>query len=228
MRFTTTAFALALAAVACKSSPPAPAAATAATTGAPPALTAPVPLFNGRDTAGWVQVLDSKWTVENGVLMARQDPSGRRDGESWLITEKDFTDFLLAVKFRVTPGGNSGVFLRDPITRADRMTAADGGNPGPWESGFEANINAVDPEYPTGSIWSIAKGTKGVERAGDWNDMVIEVRGDQVSTWVNGQIAVSNATQTRSKRGGIGLQRHGTAQYRDKLVEFKQIDIQEL
>ena len=211
-----------LAGFGCKSAPATPAAAT------PPVLSAPVPLFNGRDTSGWVQVLDSKWTVEDGVLLARQDPSGRRDGESWLITEKDFTDFLLAVKFRVTPGGNSGVFLRDPITRADRMAAADGGNPGPWESGFEANINAVDPEYPTGSIWAIAKGTRGVERAGDWNEMVIEVRGDRVSTWVNGQIAVSNATQTRSKRGGIGLQRHGTAQYRDKLVEFKQIDIQEL
>ena len=175
-----------------------------------------------------MQVLDSKWTVEDGVLLARQDPKGRRDGESWLITEKDFTDFLLAVKFRVTPGGNSGVFLRDPITRADRLAAPDGGNPGPWESGFEANINAVDPEYPTGSIWAIAKGTKGVEHAGDWNDMVIEVRGDKVSTWVNGQPAVSNATQTRSQRGGIGLQRHGTPAYADKLVEFKQIDIQEL
>src|SRR5678816_3915250 len=89
-----------------------------------------------------------RWTVEDGVLLARQDPKGRRDGESWLITEKDFTDFLLAVKFRVTAGGNSGVFLRDPLTRADRMAAPDGGNPGPWESGFEANINAVDPEYP--------------------------------------------------------------------------------
>jgi len=216
------ALAAAIAAVGCKSQPAVPAPAT------PPALSAPVHLFNGHDTAGWVQVLDSKWTVEDGVLLARQDPAGRRDGESWLITEKDFTDFLLAVKFRVTPGGNSGVFLRDPITRADRLAAADGGNPGPWESGFEANINAVDPEYPTGSIWAIAKGTKNVERAGDWNDMVIEVRGDRVSTWVNGQIAVSNAAQTRSRKGGIGLQRHGTAQYRDKLVEFKQIEIQEL
>jgi hypothetical protein len=175
-----------------------------------------------------VQVLDSKWTVENGVLLARQNPAGRRDGESWLVTEKDFTDFLLKVTFRVTPGGNSGVFLRDPLPRAQRLAAADGGNPGPWESGFEANINAVDPEDPTGSIWAIAKGTKGVERAGDWNEMVIEVRGDKVSTWVNGQVAVSNATQSRSQRGGIGLQRHGTPQYRDKLVEFKQIDIQEL
>jgi hypothetical protein len=216
------AIAAALAGFGCKSAPATPAASS------PPTLSAPVPLFNGHDTSGWVQVLDSKWTVENGVLLARQDPTGRRDGESWLITEKDFTDFLLAVKFRVTPGGNSGVFLRDPIARADRLAAADGGKVGPWESGFEANINAVDPEYPTGSIWAIAKGTKGVERAGDWNDMVIEVRGDRVSTWVNGQLAVSNATQNRSKRGGIGLQRHGTAQYRDKLVEFKQIDIQEL
>jgi hypothetical protein len=206
----------------CKSAPATPPAAT------PPALSAPVALFNGRDTSGWVQVLDSKWTVEDGVLLARQDPKGRRDGESWLITEKDYTDFLLAVKFRVTPGGNSGVFLRDPISRADRMAAADGGNPGPWESGFEANINATDPEYPTGSIWAIAKGTKGVERAGDWNDMVVEVRGDNISTWVNGQPAVAGATQTRSKRGGIGLQRHGKAEFADKLVEFKEISIQEL
>src|SRR6185503_2222262 len=208
----------------CKSAPEA--AAPAATT--PPVLSAPVPLFNGKDTSGWVQVLDSKWTVEDGVLMARQDPNGRRDGESWLITEKDYTDFLLAVKFRVTAGGNSGVFLRDPKTRAERMAAADGGEPGPWEAGVEANINATDPEYPTGSIWAIAKGTKGVEKAGDWNDMVIEIRGDKISTWVNGQPAVSSATQTRSKRGGIGLQRHGTPAYADKLVEFKQIDIQEL
>src|SRR5262245_19566529 len=218
----------AFAAVGCKSGGETPPAAAASAAAAPPTLTAPVALFNGKDTSGWVQVLDSKWTVEDGILLARQDPKGRREGESWLITEKDYGDFLLAAKFRVTPGGNSGIFLRDPISRADRPAAPDGGNPGPWESGVEANINATDPEYPTGSIWAIAKGTKGVERAGDWNDMVVEVRGDKVSTWVNGQVAVSNATQTRTKTGGIGLQRHGTPTYADKLVEFKQIDIQEL
>ena len=218
----------AFSALGCKSGGETPPATAASAAAAPPTLTAPVASFNGKDTSGWVQVLDSKWTVEDGVLLARQDPKGRRDGESWLITEKDYGDFLLAVKFRVTPGGNSGVFLHDPISRADRLAAPDGGNPGPWESGFEANINAVDPEYPTGSIWAIAKGTKGVERAGDWNDMVVEVRGDKVSTWVNGQVAVSGATQTRSPRGGIGLQRHGKAEFKDKLVEFKEISIQEL
>ena len=58
--------------------------------------------------------------------------------------------------------------------------------------------------------------------------MVVEIRGDKVSTWVNGQIAVSNATQTRTQKGGIGLQRHGKAEFKDKLVEFKEIAIQEL
>src|SRR5258708_31103170 len=67
---------------------------------------APVSLFNGKDLTGWVQILDSKWTVENGVLTAKQDPKGRREGESWLITDKDYTDFVLTLKFRVTAGGN--------------------------------------------------------------------------------------------------------------------------
>jgi hypothetical protein len=212
----------------CQPQGAAPPPATAAAPSSPPTLTAPVALFNGKDLTGWVQVLDSKWTVEDGVLLARQDPSGRRDGESWLVTEKDFTDFILKTTFRVTPGGNSGVFLRDPIPRAQRQAAADGASPPPWEAACEANINAVDPEYPTGSIWSVAKGAKGLEKAGDWNEMFVVVKGDRISTWVNGQPAVIDAQQTRTQRGGIGLQRHGTAQYRDKLVEFKEIAIQEL
>src|SRR6185295_20111983 len=116
LQFTLAAMA-AIATLGCKSAPAVPAAST------PPALSAPVHLFNGKDTSGWVQVLDSKWVVENGVLLARQDPKGRRFWKSSLITEKDFTDFLLAVKFRVTAGGNSGVFLRDPIPRATRLAA---------------------------------------------------------------------------------------------------------
>jgi hypothetical protein len=220
-----------LAAAGCQppaSAPPAATAAAAPAAAGVPTLTAPVALFNGKDLTGWVQVLDSKWTVEDGILLARQDPSGRRDGESWLVTEKDFTDFILKTTFRVTAGGNSGVFLRDPIPRAQRQAAADGASPPPWEAACEANINAVDPEYPTGSIWSVAKGAKGLEKAGDWNEMVALVKGDRISTWVNGQPAVVDAQQTRTQRGGIGLQRHGTAQYREKLVEFKEIAIQEL
>jgi hypothetical protein len=187
---------------------------------------APVQIFNGRDLSGWVQVLDSKWTVENGVLLARQDPKGRREGESWLFTEKDYTDFILTLRFRLTPGGNSGVFLRDPLPRAERLAAPDGG-PKPWEAGLETQLSADDEEWSTGGIVFVKKAPKGLERPGEWNDLKAKVQGDHVETWVNGKPA-AEGTQTKTRRGAIGFQRHGTAKFADKLIEIKDVYLQEL
>jgi hypothetical protein len=193
---------------------------------AAPSSSAPVQIFNGKDLTGWVQVLDSKWTVENGILLARQDPKGRREGESWLFTERDYTDFILTLKFRVTPGGNSGVFLRDPLTRAERLSAADGG-PKPWEAGIEAQICADDEEWGTGGVVFVSKAAKGLERPGEWNEMKAKVQGDHVQTWVNGQLA-AEGKQTKTKKGAIGFQRHGTAKFADKVIEIKDVYVQEL
>jgi len=203
--------------------------AAAATAPPPVAATAgqPVALFNGKDLSGFVQILDSKWVVEDGVLFARQDPTGRREGESWLITEKDYTDFVLTLKFRVSPGGNSGVFLRDPLPRAERQAAADGG-PKPWEIGMEVNIqDSPTTDWPTGSVYSIGTAAAhGLDRPGEWNDLKVTVQGDRVTTWINDKLAV-DAHQTRTAKGGIGFQRHGTPEYQDKLVELKEIFIDE-
>ncbi|HWA77567.1 MAG TPA: DUF1080 domain-containing protein [Polyangiaceae bacterium] len=202
---------------------PAPAAATPAA--AEPTFT---PLFNGKDLSGWVQVLDSKWVVENGALVGRQDPAGRREGESWLITEKDYGDFILKLKFRITQGGNSGVFLRDPLSRAERVAAADGGK-GPWEAGYEVNINNDEPVYPTGSVWDAAKGTPKLQKENDWNDVYVKIQGQKISTSINGQVALDNAElPARSARGGIGFQRHGTPKYKDTVIEFRDIELAEL
>ncbi len=184
------------------------------------------PLWNGKDLSGWIQVLDSAWVVENGVLLSRQNPAGRREGESWLFTEQSFTDFALRVEFRITPGGNSGIFLHDPIAPAQRLTLPDGGTP-PWDAGFEAQINAEDPNYSTGSIWELAKAPQGLHKVGDWNELLIIVEGDRVRTWVNGKIG-ADVRQNRSRSGSIGLQRHGTAQYREKVIELRRIEIAEI
>lgn len=186
------------------------------------------PLFNGTDTSGWVQILDSKWVVEDGALVGRQDPKGRREGESWLITDKDYGDFVLRLKYRITAGGNSGIFVRDPLPRAQRQAAADGGQ-GPWEAGYEVNINNDEPVYPSGSVWAAAKGPGKLQKDGQWNDVVIRLQGQKIWTWINGQVALDGADlPARSAKGGIGFQRHGTPQYKDTVVEFKDIAIREL
>ena len=213
----------------CASSAPPPPAAPAAAAATSIPIDGPfVPLFNGKDTTGWTQILDSKWVVEDGALVARQNPDGRRNGESWLVTDKDYADFVLHTKFRITPGGNSGIFLRDPIPRAQRLAAADGGQ-GPWEAGYEVNINNDEPVYPTGSVWDAAKGPGKLQIEGAWNDVVVKIQGQKIWTWVNGKVALDGAElPARTTRGGIGFQRHGTPQYREKVIEFKDIEIQEL
>lgn len=64
-------------------------------------------LINGRDLTGWQQFPgdNSTWFVENGILTSR--------GKGYLFTRRDnFTNFRLKAETRVTPKGDSGIFVR--------------------------------------------------------------------------------------------------------------------
>jgi len=66
-----------------------------------------LPLFNGKDLAGWKAVgrYKSEWRVENGVLANPVESDN-------IYTEKEFKNLQLHVEFKIPKGGNSGVFLR--------------------------------------------------------------------------------------------------------------------
>jgi len=66
-----------------------------------------VPLFNGKDLKGWVEVGKEKWVVEDGTIhgMAVSKAYG------YLMTEKTYKDFHLALHFKCEGDGNSGVFF---------------------------------------------------------------------------------------------------------------------
>src|SRR5262245_19029905 len=49
-----------------------------------------------------------EWAVKDGVLSA-----GKQRG-TWLISEKEYTDFVLEFEIKLTELGNSGVALRAP------------------------------------------------------------------------------------------------------------------
>jgi hypothetical protein len=73
-----------------------------------------VPLFNGQDLAGWVNVncAPSTWTVQDGMIVC----SGKPIGE--LRTERMYQNLVLELEWQhLRPGGNSGVFVwADDIT----------------------------------------------------------------------------------------------------------------
>ena len=68
-----------------------------------------VPIFNGKDLAGW-QGDATLWIVEDGVLIGRSPGIKHND---FLATTKEYGDFILRFDIRLIDGkGNSGVQLR--------------------------------------------------------------------------------------------------------------------
>jgi len=71
------------------------------------AWTAPEPLFDGRDLAGWEpdQPSENHWAAQDGEL--RNQSAGAN-----LRTVRTFGDFKLHIEYNCPAGGNSGVYLR--------------------------------------------------------------------------------------------------------------------
>jgi hypothetical protein len=71
-----------------------------------------VPLFNGVDLTGWKQYQSDKenWNAEKGMIVCQ----GR--GGGWLGTLRDYGDFELRLEYRLKPGGNSGIYIRAPVS----------------------------------------------------------------------------------------------------------------
>ena len=67
-------------------------------------------LFDGQSLDGWVQRNGkAKYTVEDGVIIGT---TVLNTPNSFLCTEKMYTDFILELEYIVQPGMNSGIQIR--------------------------------------------------------------------------------------------------------------------
>jgi hypothetical protein len=115
------------------------------------------------------------WTVENGVLTGGE-PRG-----SWLLSEKEYGDFVLEFEFKLGERGNSGCALRaplygDPAFDGIELQMAD----------FRYNPEAKDSEL-TGGLYRAVAPMKQVYRPTEWNRYRIECRGPRVKVELNGE-----------------------------------------
>lgn len=151
-----------------------------------------VPMFNGRDFAGWDRVGTANWRVEDGALVADR-------GNGFLVSQQDYRDFQLRAEFFVDTSTNSGIFIRctDPAT-VGTATA------------YEVNIWDERPvqRYGTGAIVDIAAVDPMPKAGGRWNLFEITAAGDAFTVVLNGQKTVDAVRDARFATGRIALQ-HG-------------------
>ena len=170
------------------------------------------PLFNGKDLAGWTTIRKGTWKVEDGVIVGVQSEG---NGGGWLVNEQTFGDFDLRFKFRITKGGNSGVAFR---------FASDSQNPS--QTGYEYQVGDGDPKFLTASVFGLKTAPEGLLKDGEWNEGRVTAVGPKITSFLNGKEVLA-VTDSRSARGHIGLQVHGTARYTGMKVEFKDLEISE-
>jgi hypothetical protein len=174
------------------------------------------PIFNKKDLSGWKINGTEKWYVDNGELIAESGPDKEY---GYLTTEKKYKNFNLSLDFKQEANGNSGVFFRSSVE-------------GTKISGWQVEV--APPGLHTGGIyesygreWLIMPTPEGEKalKYGDWNHMVIEVKGDEVTSWLNGIQMVHLKDSVIGKgEGVIALQIHagGGIKVRWKNIKIKQ------
>ena len=157
-------------------------------------------LFNGENLDGWKIYGTEKWYVEDGLLVSESGPD---KGYGYLGTEKNYDDFEITLEFKQEANGNSGVFIRSTV---------DGTKVSGWQ------VEVAPPGSDTGGIYEsygrgwLIKPDPEKDKAlkfGDWNKMSIVVKGDNVTSYLNGVEMVNfSDPKIGEGKGGVLLQIH--------------------
>jgi hypothetical protein len=192
------------------------------------------PLFNGKDLTGWVVdgpkeyrnkdgTIAPMWQVRDGVLAC----AGRAFG-FLRYTERQYSDFVLHVEYRMSPGSNSGIGIRTGVFDPSRSKETR-----PSYACYEVQLldDASKPasKYSSGSLYRyVAPKTNPVKSAGQWNAVDVECRGPRIRVTING-LEVLDFDQTTTEelknkplKGYVCLQSHTLP------VEFRNVRIRDL
>ena len=195
-------------------------------------------LFDGKSFEGWRNYKEKGvrdgWSIENGLM---KHTKGGKD----LMTVEQYEDFELRLEWKVSEGGNSGIFLgvreiKDKISR----------------SGIEMQIidndkhpDAQNEKNVSGACYALYKPpAEAARKAGEWNQVHIVKKGSHYQFYQNGvKTADFDLESTefinliakakfkdwphfaRYRKGHIGLQDHGDVVYfrNIKLKDFKSV-----
>lgn len=206
----------------------------------------PQVLFDGTNTDHF-EFRDGAWVIEDEALTCRMEQVKQRNGDTRLKgmgyawTADEYQDFELKLRYKLSPGANSGVFFRtDPEN--------------PVQGGFEIQLSddhrdvlASKPRGPkrrNGALYdSLGPTAYPAMPVGQWNEMTLVCDGPTVKVAINGVDIIDanidhwdtprmnpdgtpnkfkTALKDLPRTGRIGFQNHG------QVVWFKDVSIKPL
>jgi len=182
-------------------------------------------LFDSKTLNGWIQRNgQAKYTVEDGMIVGT---TVLNTPNSFLCTEKMYTDFILELEFLVEPGMNSGIQIRSHSFKHYRDYRV---------HGYQIEIDTSSRAWSGGIYDEARRGwlfplkdkpeAQKAFKQNQWNHYRIEAIGDQIRTWVNG-IPAADLKDDMTSTGFIALQVHGSKQA-GKSIKWRNIRIQDL
>ncbi len=189
-----------------------------------------IPLFNGKNLDGWVNVncAPETWSVTNGLIHCTGKPIGA------LRTERQYENFILELEWRhLKSGGNAGVFIWAspiswpgvPFLRAVEVQVLDHGyGKSDWFTThgdvFPIHGTTMKPFGRHNGMRSFPSEERS-KPTPEWNHYRIVATNGVLRLSVNGK-EVSGGSDCNWRKGYIALESEGSR------VEFRNIRIQEL
>ena len=176
------------------------------------------PLFNGKNLKGWKRLNGvAEYKVKDGVIIG---VSKMNTPNTFLVTEKNYGDFILEFDFYVDDGLNSGVQFRSLSFKEYNNGRV---------HGYQFEIDPSDRKWSGGVYDEARRGWlypmtinsdgKNAFKNGEWNKARIEAIGNAITTWING-VPCANLWDDMTPEGFIALQVHAIW---DKALEGKTI-----
>jgi hypothetical protein len=189
-----------------------------------------VPLFNGKDLSGWVNVncAPNTFTVQDGIIVSTGIPTGV------IRTTRMYENFVLELEWRhMKAGGNAGVFIWGdaitspgvPFARGIEVQVLDGRNTEFYTShGDVFSIHGAtmkpDRPHPAGAMRCLPSEQR-CKPSPEWNHYRVECNDGVIKLAVNGKV-VSGGSECKPRKGYICLESEGSE------CHFRNLRIREL
>ncbi len=188
-----------------------------------------VSLFDGKTLKGWTLYgkKGDGYGVTNGVIYCAHGGGGN------LLTDKEYSDFVLRFEFKLEAGSNNGIAVRSPAEAGSLAY-----------HGTEIQVlDDTDPKYANlqpaqyhGSVYGVVPAKRGaLNPVGQWNYEEITAQGRHMKVKLNGKTIVD--TDLNAVTDPELLQKH-PGMFRDRghlgflghndYVEFRNLRVKEL